>query len=924
MADDQEWKTVNRRRRQTKHLIPDIATIRRKYNMEQQTTYFFTDIPDSFGAKAMHFGFARFENVTDTRRFGLYLDTIIIGRDKISVNLSRFQRDRAGQCNNQYDEGNVHNKQSDVNMNISFERQKHNHVSAGDESYGHALRFGKIGGKKECNNQTTLSFVSEKEDLERLKKAFVGVVRQPGLSYNIQNEFHIQGYFGVKVTPLGANLTLLEGQDEGEVEALMEEARDWMEQWFKEVRPWTEKDVDLERLVWLRVYGIPAHAWNESFFTMISKSWGSFINADDVTTKKLSLDVARILIRTSGQRVVDEFIDVKVNNQFFHIRVIEDSYGPMRIMIPQAHRQEGRDEDSEEEEEAIFQKVEVEEEEERENAVVILWEMTWRWIKHWLWRMPNSLLVMERGGTREMKCSVYQDGPKVALLRLKNGPSPSLSMCPNENFFVSTAKRKTVVPRKTPTSPNLPSRSLRNQYQLAQSLEGRNQSKDSSSRSNSSCSVNESTQNKVELETCSRNPMGKHKKLKNSSSSISSAGSVLCCSSLKSVEIKNCNKNFWDKHEKEVASKVWKGVTELGVEGEKDDELYVEKLLVEDMMANCTGESNVPQTKELVKKIWEQLHHKESLLKQNSRLKWIQEGDSNTRFFHASIKGRRRRNQLSILKKGETWIQGADNIKKEAKDHFSLIFSEEWNNRPFLQGIDFNMLSAEDNAFLLEPFAEEEVKEIVWSCDGNKSPGPDGFNLNFLKHCWNTVKKDVMAFLVEFHGWMKWMRACIFEISMSILVNGSPTEDFKVQKGLRQGDPLSPFLFLIVTEGLTGMVRKAVDIGKFKGYKVNDSLDFQLLQFADDTILMGEGSWDNLWTFKTVLRGFELVSGLKINFMKSKLYGLNVEDEFLAAGSTFLSCRSDAIPFKFLGIPVGANPRRRETWRPVVEAMSKD
>jgi hypothetical protein len=119
------------------------------------------------------------------------------------------------------------------------------------------------------------------------------------------------------------------------------------------------------------------------------------------------------------------------------------------------------------------------------------------------------------------------------------------------------------------------------------------------------------------------------------------------------------------------------------------------------------------------------------------------------------------------------------------------------------------------------------------------------------------------------------------------------------------------------------MMRRAVDIGKFKGYKVSDHLQFQMLQFADDTILMGEGSWDNLWTIKTLLRSFELVSGLKINFVKSKLYGLNIDSSFLSAASAFLSCRSDVIPFKFLGIPVGANPRRRETWKPVVESMSK-
>ncbi|GAU30676.1 hypothetical protein TSUD_39000 [Trifolium subterraneum] len=172
-------------------------------------------------------------------------------------------------------------------------------------------------------------------------------------------------------------------------------------------------------------------------------------------------------------------------------------------------------------------------------------------------------------------------------------------------------------------------------------------------------------------------------------------------------------------------------------------------------------------------------------------------------------------------------------------------------------------------------------------------------------------------------GWLKWMRACIFQSFMFVLVNGSPTKDFDVSKGLRQGDPLSPFLFLIVAEGLTGMVRRAVELGKFQGYKLSDSIQFHILQFADDTILMGENSWDNLWTIKTMLRGFEMVSGLKINFTKSKLYGINVDDRFLEAGSTFLSCRSDVIPFKFLGIPVGANPRRRETWRPVVEAMSK-
>ncbi|PNX58036.1 ribonuclease H [Trifolium pratense] len=119
------------------------------------------------------------------------------------------------------------------------------------------------------------------------------------------------------------------------------------------------------------------------------------------------------------------------------------------------------------------------------------------------------------------------------------------------------------------------------------------------------------------------------------------------------------------------------------------------------------------------------------------------------------------------------------------------------------------------------------------------------------------------------------------------------------------------------------MMKKAVDVGRFRGFKVNVNLHFQLLQFADDTIIMGEGGWENFWTIKSMLRGFELVFGLKINFVKSKLYSINVGARLLEAGASFLACNTATIPFKFLGIPVGANPRRRETWKPVVEAMAK-
>jgi hypothetical protein len=134
------------------------------------------------------------------------------------------------------------------------------------------------------------------------------------------------------------------------------------------------------------------------------------------------------------------------------------------------------------------------------------------------------------------------------------------------------------------------------------------------------------------------------------------------------------------------------------------------------------------------------------------------------------------------------------------------------------------------------------------------------------------------------------------------------------QRRLRQGDPLAPFLFLIAAEGLAGLARNATDIGLLRGVKVTNSIQFHMLQFADDTMFTGEGSWENIWTVKAILRSFELVSGLKINFSKSSIVWINLDDDFVEAASTFLSCSIGSIPFKFLGIPVGANPRRSSTW----------
>jgi hypothetical protein len=112
--------------------------------------------------------------------------------------------------------------------------------------------------------------------------------------------------------------------------------------------------------------------------------------------------------------------------------------------------------------------------------------------------------------------------------------------------------------------------------------------------------------------------------------------------------------------------------------------------------------------------------------------------------------------------------------------------------------------------------------------------------------------------------------------------------------------------------------------GRFQPFLVGrEELPISLLQYADDTLCIGEASVGNLWALKAVLRGFEMVSGLKVNFWKSCLVGVNDSNEFLEMASEFLNCRRGHLPFKYLGLPVGASPRRCSTWAPMIELIKK-
>jgi len=98
-------------------------------------------------------------------------------------------------------------------------------------------------------------------------------------------------------------------------------------------------------------------------------------------------------------------------------------------------------------------------------------------------------------------------------------------------------------------------------------------------------------------------------------------------------------------------------------------------------------------------------------------------------------------------------------------------------------------------------------------------------------------------------------------------------------------------------------------------------VNIDLLQFADDTLLFYQPTYGNIMTFKAILRSFELVSGLKVNFHKSQVWGIGINQYELQVYSKCLNCRKMRIPFKYLGMTIGRNPRRVSFWDPVIDKI---
>jgi len=446
------------------------------------------------------------------------------------------------------------------------------------------------------------------------------------------------------------------------------------------------------------------------------------------------------------------------------------------------------------------------------------------------------------------------------------------------------------------------------------------------------------------------------------------------------------------------------------------------------------------------------LQEKEETWRLKSRAVWLESGDENTKFFQAYAKGRKCANTIWKLEDLDGRVENSfEGMAKIGVSHFQNLFKA--NSQATIEEVVRlaqmfpGFVNEEENQKLNSEVSEEELKETLFSFQKDRSPGPDGWTIEFFQELYEILGKDILrvvedsrqsgripasinsTFIAlipkidnpsslddfrpislcnciykviskiiarrikgilssnissEQFGFLKgrqiheaigvaqeglhsmktskikgavikidlskaydkvnwlfirlllthlgfninfirWIMSCISTVSFAVLINGSASPFFHSERGLRQGCPLSPLLFLLVAEGLSRAIAAASRDGLFKGIKISSSLYLTHLLFVDDVLIFCSGSRRDAETLKSILNLFSKATGMEFNSRKSTISSCLLSDGEIARLKSFFPFETKSIDegLKYLGFNLKPNCYKKVDWLWLLEKLDK-
>ncbi|XP_056864290.1 uncharacterized protein LOC130511362 [Raphanus sativus] len=500
------------------------------------------------------------------------------------------------------------------------------------------------------------------------------------------------------------------------------------------------------------------------------------------------------------------------------------------------------------------------------------------------------------------------------------------------------------------------------------------------------------------------------------------------------IKISRCRKEIikWSKIQKEICTKAM---------------ILNQQELEKELSAAVPDSGRIVILTEALSKAYRE---EELFWRQRSRILWLQGGDRNSAFFHAVTKVRTARNQI-------TTIENAEGVPTYEEEDVGKVFEKFYQQLYSSNGeSDFSTVeetitcgvTEEMNDSICKIPDQEEVRQALFSINGGKAPGADGFSASFYQSFWSLLGPDIyreirsffttgtmtprinethvclipkieapktaaeyrpialctvrykiiaklltkrlqqfLPSLISQHQtafvpgraisdnilvthetlhylknseavkrcsmviktdmskaydrieWdfleqvlsklgfrdicIRWIMECVTTVTYSFLINGAPQGMTTPSRGLRQGDPLSPYLFILCTEVLSGLCKIAQGNGRLLGLQVSQRSPYvNHLLFADDTMIFCKTNERNCRALSDILKRYELSSGQCINQSKSTItFSSKTPESIKERVKSALGITNEGGMGKYLGLPETFGRRKKDVFTGMVDKI---